>query len=49
MKIRVVLSTPDRKRFVCWFFGHDWNPVASIDPARARYVCRRCLAFGEAA
>lgn len=47
MKIRTILTTPDRKRFVCFFLGHDWQPDAPVSGSR-RFVCRRCLAIGEA-
>lgn len=47
-KIRVLLTTPDRMRFVCFFLGHDWRPATSIDPTRLRFTCARCLALGEA-
>lgn len=49
MKIRVVLSSEDRKRFVCWWLGHRWapDPGATVDPNRPRFVCRRCAAMGE--
>lgn len=47
MKIRVILSTPDRKRFVCWIVGHRWSPDAPVSGSK-RFVCQRCLAIGEA-
>lgn len=52
MKIRVILSTPDRKRFVCWIVGHRWRPDLGYAPVSGsgskRFVCQRCLALGEA-
>lgn len=50
MKIRTILTTPDRRRFVCFFLGHDWQPDAAYAPVSGsrRFVCRRCLAIGEA-
>lgn len=50
MKIRVVLSTPDRMRFVCMLLGHDWQPDAAYAPVSdsKRFVCLRCRAIGEA-
>jgi hypothetical protein len=47
VKIRVVLSTPDRLRFVCWAFGHRWEPSPTNDATKPRFTCRRCLAIGE--
>jgi len=37
-KIRVVLSTPDRMRFVCWLLGHTW---------RLEFAARRSGAWSE--
>jgi len=43
-KIRVVLSTPDRMRFVCWLLGHTWR-LEFAQPGQ--YVCVRCQAIGR--